>query len=140
MLFERGPGATLKRAAVAGHVLRGDGATAVSGAPVVAYYRNGSQPNVFCGDPERVRECALAAGTTDANHHSWLGAGYRMIADLSDPAAGLWAIEVGGASGHPGSPHYTDQVAPWLAGAYHYTPLAAEPKEPGAVLVLEPLP
>ena len=63
-----------------------------------------------------------------------------MIADLADPAAGLWAIEVSGASGHPGSPHYDDEVRPWLTGVYHYTPLTEDPPEPAAVLTLRPAP
>lgn len=51
------------------------------------------------------------------------GAGYRLIADLADPRAGLWAIDAGSESGHPGSPHYDDQLPDWLIGRYHYIPL-----------------
>lgn len=82
----------------------------------------------------------LFSATSDATHAAWIGAGYRMIADMTDPAGGLWAIEVAGASGHPGSPHYDDEIRPWLAGAYHYTPLAADPQERAAVLTLRPAP
>jgi YVTN family beta-propeller protein len=39
------------------------------------------------------------------------GAGYRFIADFSDPRGGLWAVDAGSESGHPGSPHYNDQIA-----------------------------
>jgi penicillin amidase len=51
------------------------------------------------------------------------GAGYRLIADLSDPHGGLWAIDAGSESGHPGSPHYDDQITDWLTARYHYIPL-----------------
>jgi penicillin amidase len=54
------------------------------------------------------------------------GAGYRLIADLSDPAAGLWAVDAQSQSGHPGSPHYGDQLGDWIAGKYHYLPLEGE--------------
>lgn len=47
------------------------------------------------------------------------GAGYRMIADLSDPHGTLWAIDAGSESGCPGSPHYDDQLADWCRGEYH---------------------
>jgi penicillin amidase len=51
------------------------------------------------------------------------GAGYRLIADMSTSPPGLWAIDVQSQSGHPGSPHYGDQLDEWLAGRYHYLPL-----------------
>jgi penicillin amidase len=80
----------------------------------------------------------LFNATSDpATHAALSGAGFRMIADLTD-TEDLWAIEVAGASGHPGSPHYDDQIQPWLAGAYHSVPLSETPAEPGAVLTLRP--
>jgi penicillin amidase len=54
------------------------------------------------------------------------GAGYRLIADLSDSQGGLWAIDAGSESGHPGSPHYNDQIGDWLTARYHYVPLKRE--------------
>lgn len=54
------------------------------------------------------------------------GAGYRLIADFSDPQGGLWAIDAGSESGHPGSPHYDDQLNEWIAARYHYLPLQRE--------------
>jgi penicillin amidase len=48
-----------------------------------------------------------------------VGAGYRMVADLADPEARLYAVDAGAESGHPGSPHYDDQLATWLDGGYH---------------------
>ena len=60
-----------------------------------------------------------------------------MVADLPDPAT-LWAIEVAGASGHPGSPHHDDQIESWLAGADNAIPLSETPAEPAAVRTLRP--
>jgi penicillin amidase len=53
------------------------------------------------------------------------GAGYRLIADLSAVPAGLWAVDVQSQAGHPGSPHYDDQIDDWIEGRYHYLPLDA---------------
>ena len=75
------------------------------------------------GPPAPGDNSTVNNGTTDAAHRSVLGAGYRLVADLADPACGLWSVESGSASGHPGSPHYDDQIAPWAAGEYHYTSL-----------------
>jgi acyl-homoserine lactone acylase PvdQ len=55
---------------------------------------------------------------------------------LSDPDAGIWETEVAGASGHPGSPHYADQIDPWAAGELHYIALKGDVG--GAVTTLEP--
>jgi len=51
------------------------------------------------------------------------GAGYRLIADLSLSPPRLQAVDVQSQSGHPGSPHYRDQLPDWLAGRYHDIPL-----------------
>ena len=59
----------------------------------------------------------------DPNWGAAMGANYRMIADFGAEAPGLWAIDAQGQSGHPGSPHYCDQLAEWLAGRYHVLPL-----------------
>jgi penicillin G amidase len=42
---------------------------------------------------------------------------YRQIIDLGDLAHARWAVPLG-ASGHPNSPHYTDQVGPWSTNQY----------------------
>jgi penicillin amidase len=76
------------------------------------------------------------SSTPDAHHAAWLGAGFRLIADLGDAMAGWWSVECGSASGHPGSTHYSDQLAQWRAGGLFYTALLAAPE--GEVLVLVP--
>jgi penicillin amidase len=77
------------------------------------------------------------SATPDPDHRCSMGAGFRMVADLADPGRGIWAVEIAGASGHPGSPHYDDQLAPWSQGQYHYIPLAAD-VEAVSTLLLEP--
>jgi penicillin amidase len=47
------------------------------------------------------------------------GANYRLIADMAMSPPGLWAVDCESASGHPGSPHYGDQLADWIGGRYH---------------------
>jgi penicillin amidase len=89
------------------------------------------------GVPVRGDVTTVNSSTSDADHAAYLGASYRMVADLADPRQGLWAVDVAGTSGHPGSPHYDDQIAPWSAGGYHY--LALDDAEAGhPVLVLQP--
>ncbi|WP_437222818.1 penicillin acylase family protein [Planctomicrobium sp. SH661] len=49
-------------------------------------------------------------------YEAYMGATYRMVADLADPACGLWAVEMASSSGHPGSSHYDDQFPLWSEG------------------------
>lgn len=65
----------------------------------------------------------VCSGTQDANHAAWLGATYRMVADLADSDLGMWSVEVSGESGHPGSPHYDDQATTWDRGELYYVKL-----------------
>ncbi|BBK32516.1 penicillin amidase [Stella humosa] len=51
-------------------------------------------------------------------HGAGSGAEYRIIVDFAAPASFL-AVQNIGNSGVPGSPHYRDQFADWLAGRYH---------------------
>jgi penicillin amidase len=78
----------------------------------------------------------------NADFEARSGAGYRLVVDLDAWPATLWAIDAQSQSGHPGSPHYADQLDEWLAGRYHPLPLdrwaAAQTAE--STLVLEPGP
>jgi len=49
-----------------------------------------------------------------------------MVTDFADPKLGMWSVEVGSVSGHPGSPHYDDQIQPWREGKWLYLSLAAD--------------
>jgi penicillin amidase len=56
------------------------------------------------------------------------GAGFRMVADLDPLAAELWTLDAQSQSGHPGSPHYSDQLGAWLDGCYHAVPVRSPPQ------------
>jgi len=57
----------------------------------------------------------------DANWLATTGAGYRLIADLSNNV--LMAVDGQSQSGNPGTAHYRDQLDDWLNGRYHALPL-----------------
>jgi penicillin G amidase len=59
---------------------------------------------------------------SDPNWLATTGAGYRLIADLANDV--LLAVDAQSQSGHPGSPHYSDQLAAWNSGEYHVLPLS----------------
>lgn len=59
----------------------------------------------------------------DPNYLASIGANWRHNADIGDNPPGLWAVDAAGQSGHPGSPHYGDQLPEWLAGRHHYLPM-----------------
>ncbi|MEO8497598.1 MAG: penicillin acylase family protein, partial [Planctomycetota bacterium] len=65
------------------------------------------------------------------------GAGFRMIADLSDSKT-LQTVDAPSQSGHPGSPHYKDQLADWLAGEYRDLRLSRDGIASAAGLRLRP--
>jgi penicillin amidase len=81
----------------------------------------------------------VCSTTSDANHAAVMGASYRMVADLADGHQGLWAISIPGASGHPGSRHYDDQVGPWSEGEFHYLSLTDAPNAQDPILTLTPV-
>lgn len=62
----------------------------------------------------------------DAEWQAHLGGGYRMIVDMAVQPPEMWAIDAGSESGHPGSPHYADQMDDWLAGRFHRLSLSRE--------------
>jgi penicillin amidase len=66
------------------------------------------------------------------------GANFRILVDLSVSPAEYHAIDAQGQSGHPGSPHYGDQTAEWLAGRYRRVSFAGPREDSEAVLVLHP--
>jgi penicillin amidase len=69
------------------------------------------------------------------------GAGYRLIADLSTSPPNLCAVDAQSQSGHPGSPHYSDQFQSWIKGEYHplFLDRAKGSRFTATRLVLEPL-
>ena len=46
------------------------------------------------------------------------GVSFRMILDFADINRSLWILPPG-QSGHPGSPHYSDGIQPWLNVEYY---------------------
>ncbi|MEO8681584.1 MAG: Ig-like domain-containing protein, partial [Vicinamibacterales bacterium] len=55
---------TVRQGAIRGHILRNDGATPVTGVPVIVYYTSNSQPGALCPPP--AAECAIAMANADA--------------------------------------------------------------------------
>ena len=47
-----------------------------------------------------------------------MGVSFRMIVDFADVDGAVWILPPG-QSGHPGSPHYSDNIQPWLNLEYH---------------------
>ena len=90
------------------------------------------------GIPVRGDMTTVCSTTPDANYAAHMGASYRMVADLADPRMPLRAVDVAGVSGHPGSPHYDDQIALWSAGEYHEFRLDGQTAAAGPALRLEP--
>src|SRR5262245_55463468 len=88
------------------------------------------------GVPVRGDGTTVNNSSPGPDHAAVSGATYRMVADLADPGHGFWAVEVSGTSGHPGSPHYDDQIEPWCAGQYHY--LSGTGPTTGCEMILQP--
>ncbi|MCP5154817.1 MAG: penicillin acylase family protein [Ectothiorhodospiraceae bacterium] len=76
----------------------------------------------------------------DPNWGAPMGANYRLVADLATDPPVLRAVDAQGVSGHPGSEHYGDQLAEWLAGRHHVIVLgpSAEAEDVAARLRLVP--
>jgi penicillin amidase len=64
------------------------------------------------GDLDCVFSTAGASGLFD---HVLAGSTARYVFDLADMDAGGWVVPLG-ASGHPASPHFTDQQGAWADG------------------------
>ena len=58
----------------------------------------------------------------DPNYLAPMGAIYRQVTDMSSEPEGMFAVDAQGSSGHPGSPHYGDQLVEWINGRYHFMP------------------
>jgi penicillin amidase len=64
------------------------------------------------------------AGGRDVTH----GPSMRLVVEMSDPIRGF-IVNFGGQSGHPGAPHYQDQIDEWLAGIYFPIRFAQSPDD-----------
>ncbi len=76
----------------------------------------------------------------DPTYMATIGANYRIVAELGDQAPVLFAGDAAGQSGHPGSPHYCDQLPRWLKGQLYALPLTAPDRDQATQtrLVLRP--
>ena len=90
----------------------------LSDATTAAHFDLGPAPVDGCADT--LRNTGLSpSGNADS------GAEYRLVVDFSQPDRFL-ACQNAGNSGQPGSPHYGDGFAPWIAGEYHVVHLRRE--------------
>jgi len=86
------------------------------------------------GDAQTVCNTGLGA-----QFESRMGATYRLIADLHTSPPELLAVDSQSQSGHPGSPHYRDQLPTWLRGEHHRFILDGKEASPvKSRLILEP--
>lgn len=56
------------------------------------------------------------------------GPSMRLVVEMSEPIRG-YIVNFGGQSGHPGAPHYQDQIDEWLAGKYFPIQFALRPED-----------
>jgi len=63
------------------------------------------------------------------------GPSMRFVTDAAEPVHSV-AVLPGGESGHPGDPHYADQIADYLAGRAHPVPWGKEAADASAVSTL----
>jgi penicillin amidase len=64
------------------------------------------------------------AGGREVTH----GPSMRLVVEMGEPIRG-YVVNFGGQSGHPGAPHYQDQIDEWLAGKYFPIHFATNPKD-----------
>src|SRR5262249_55051943 len=91
------------------------------------------------GVPVKGTSPTICSTTSGPNFEIRQGASYRLLADLSSSPPVLQAVDSQSQSGHPGSPHYRDQLDVWVSGKYCEMGLQGEePSHANHVLVLEP--
>ncbi|MGQ0548769.1 MAG: penicillin acylase family protein, partial [Armatimonadota bacterium] len=92
------------------------------------------------GDPVHGSGVTVCNTGYDPNYMAALGANYRLIVDLNSSPPALMEVDAAGTSGHPGSPHYCNQLPTWLAGRHHLITLDRAHIEQNAAsqLVLKP--
>jgi len=59
-----------------------------------------------------------SGGPFRGDFNATIGVSFRMIVDFADVNRAVWILPPG-QSGHPGSPHYSDGIEPWLNVEYH---------------------
>ena len=59
-----------------------------------------------------------SGGLYQGDFTATVGVSFRMIVDFADVNRAVWVLPPG-QSGHPGSPHYSDGIQPWLKVEYH---------------------
>ncbi|WP_088006125.1 penicillin acylase family protein [Indiicoccus explosivorum] len=102
----------------------------VSGAsPILAEFMN---PEILPVGGSNVTVMAAASDPDGIVDH---GASWRFVADLADLSE-TYHIVGPGQSGHVKSPFYDNQVADWVEGDYHATPIDGDAE--GSVLILQP--
>ncbi|MCE9530204.1 MAG: penicillin acylase family protein [Planctomycetes bacterium] len=75
-----------------------------------------------------------------ADFEGRMGAGYRLVADLSSSPPVLWSVDAQSQSGHPSSATYADQLPTWAKGEYYTLPLdrAEASRSVASKLTLQP--
>lgn len=85
--------------------------------------------DLFDLGPEPILGCAETVNNTGTGTGYDVGViggvEYRLLVDFAEPGI-IRAVQNAGNSGQPGSPHYGDQLAPWIAGEYHTVHLSRE--------------
>jgi penicillin amidase len=56
------------------------------------------------------------------------GPSMRLVVEMGDPIR-AYSVNFGGQSGHPGAPHYQDQIDEWLEGIYFPVHFAQNPDD-----------
>ncbi len=93
-------------------------------APVIGDYLFNRGPYPYGGDHMTTGRARYAL---DNPFEVIGGAGLRYIAEMGEPI-NIWAVVAGGQSGHPLSPHYSDQLETWLDGGYYKTEVPRDPE------------